>query len=866
MSLVLRRDRVSLRAVLAAHARAAIGDLPRTTAFMPRPFFRDTRHVSLARVLHARLYVSCEGRIFSAGGSVAHDKLHQTLARQCGWPTVANAPTPCDLGIAACDGELSQHLLHCIGRALNRWRKEQSLEMRHSPAKRRIATVLGRERDEIERLTSRLHDLREWHAQLAGGTTPPGAPYFLDTAAEASLEAALADAQCEHPLTSLIAWQARVVFWLSGNCATKRFLSATTRLLGACANDSCQRQVRSFQQAVIVWKKRSEQERAQDLRQEIAEHIKELPADIVCKGRLSAKLRGRTFPEHCDLLLKRCGELLLETQRQQWQFVPAALAALAAADGSATALPQRCLLRAIEQGGLADLLQTIKKLADQISLPGYDALLAGADHLPHSPDDPQFDVIRLLLWRGNSLADCIWACEQQLLHGLERSCLRVPATRRLGEAFAERGCPLDSDGLRSLVGRIQRPEALQPVYAWLRWLTSVSPRTITPRLREILDAVFWNTYLLSVESPGWFEKLAACLAGPRRTKDPHDYQPMLDRIAAYQQLAGRAGTLPKSVRKLLGMREDRRRELEALRVRRAAGTLEQVAQIRWQRLENVTFFLDATKIRRVAEEAFLLLGIESLTATIRQLALAGCRRQLGHLVERISPDRYRDFAHWLRAMSDSERSCLRELVTAHERHGRHHKRDLTENQDWINDALFHGVNLDVWFAPELERAEVGRRTMEIGMATDPLHIFLMGDYFHTCLSLGDCNEMSVLANAYDANKQVVFMFADDDISGRRVVARQLIAVSREFKLVGYCCYVCSRIRGQAEREEVVTAMASYCGRLAARCHLELSDHGSPQAIGDHFWYDDGEGAWHAAARAAWAECLQAAEALALVSC
>lgn len=120
------------------------------------------------------------------------------------------------------------------------------------------------------------------------------------------------------------------------------------------------------------------------------------------------------------------------------------------------------------------------------------------------------------------------------------------------------------------------------------------------------------------------------------------------------------------------------------------------------------------------------------------------------------------------------------------------------------------------------------------------------------MSLGDCNQLSVLANAYDANKQVVFMFADDDRGKRHAVARQLIAVSRDFKLLRYGCYMSFRLNSTV-REEIETAIASYCGQLAARCGLELADKGSPQAIGDHFWYDDGECQWPAAARAAWAE-------------
>lgn len=121
-------------------------------------FHRDSRHVSLARILHARLYMTGEGRIFAASGRVSHDQLKQRLARIDCVPTSSTGPTPHDLGVPV-DGEVSAHLLHCIGRALHRWRKDLSAEMRWRPSKRRSALALAREQRELERLASRLIDL-----------------------------------------------------------------------------------------------------------------------------------------------------------------------------------------------------------------------------------------------------------------------------------------------------------------------------------------------------------------------------------------------------------------------------------------------------------------------------------------------------------------------------------------------------------------------------------------------------------------------------------------------------------------------------------------------------------------------------------
>jgi hypothetical protein len=140
--------------------------------------------------------------------------------------------------------------------------------------------------------------------------------------------------------------------------------------------------------------------------------------------------------------------------------------------------------------------------------------------------------------------------------------------------------------------------------------------------------------------------------------------------------------------------------------------------------------------------------------------------------------------------------------------------------------------------------------MEIGVASDLHRVFLMGAYFNTCLSPGDMNEMAALTNAYDANKQVVFMLADDAV-GKNVVARLLLAVTSDYRLVGYNCYMSSQYADKLAYRDVLDAMVTYCARLAARCGMELSDQGSPVKIGDHFWYDDGECEWPPSAHAAW---------------
>jgi hypothetical protein len=826
---------------------------------MYRRFTPARPSVVVARILHRRLYVNTEGRIFVVRGRAAYDKLKQTLGHRNRRPSAAEAPTPDDLGCAGIDGELSLRRLDVIGRALNAWRKDLAAEMRLRPAKRRSNLRLARERQEITRLTSRWKTLRRWQAELASGREPAGAPFFLDSAAETELRDALSRARREYALTPLIAWQARVVYWFSGACATRRFLSALTRLLNACPKISWSERVRGFLQMVLVWKRRGEQESIRQLLVEMSFHLGHLPATITRAGKFSSRLRGRTFREHCDFLFASCSQLL-EQARDRWQPVPAALAALTAADGSATALPHECFRVAIGGEDFGGLLRAIEALAAQIGVPGYDALLIAVDQATVLPDASEFDVLCRLLGRGDSVSDALWACEHHLMYRIADSHLSISRVRRLGEAFAERGCPLEWSNLGALAFRIQREDDLKPVQAWLTWLDSVSPRVITPRMRKLLDVAFWERYLPSIDEAGWFEQIAPCFTAVRRENAPENYQSLLDRIAAQQRFIGKNETLPKSLRKLLDLRNRREGERQVLRAHRAAGTLAETALPRLQSLERRDGSSpDPAKIRRSAEEAFLLLGIEGMDAVIRRLATAACQKNLGSLAGRIAPDRYWKFGRWAQSVIDLQGNRLHQLIAAEERHGSDYKRHLAENRPWLDAATVHGLDLDRWLSTEPETIVVGGRVMEIGPASDLRDVFLMGDYFQTCLSLGQCNDFTVLGNACDANKQVVFLFAHDSGGRRQVVARQLIAVSTDFKLLGYRCYVGSRFLEKVYRQEIVAAMASYCGRLAAQCRLELTEEGEPLPTGDHDWYDDGACEWPEAARTAWAASAQVNE-------
>jgi hypothetical protein len=815
---------------------------------------RDTRHITLVRALHARLYVNGEGRIFVATCQVAHNKLAQTLALHDRWPTVAEAPTPFELGVSTCDGELSTDLLHAMNRGLNRWRLELAAEMRCRPARRRRTAALVREQEEIERLTARLAEVLQWREKLACGGELTGAPYFLDTVAEAELNASLDEASRACPLSPLVAWQARVVFWLSGECATRRFLSALANVIGAYPAVSCDEQLHRFERAVTIWRDRSFREGFAHLRLEMAQHIRRLPPTLVCEGKLSSRLHNQTFREHCDRLVERCHQVSASRQRHREHLIPASLAALAAADRCTVSLPKRCLTAAARLDDYAQLVRSINRLSGQIGEPGYAAMLEALDQLPASASVFNYRQLCDLLGRGNTLADYIWANDRGLLPLIRASQLSIATVRRLNDAFSVRACPLSEDDLSALVSRICEPNELERIEAWLKWLGWVSPRTLTPVLSDLVQSTFQQLYFPSVAGNGWFAELLPCIAVPQRRPDRQDIRPLLDRIAACQELIGKKHAIPKALRKLLDSEASRSQEYERLRAVCAAGTLDSSAQRRLEYLErNQGGRPNSNKIRRVAEESFLRSGIEAMETIVRRLTEDMCREHLHELGTRLSRVQLGQFARWIGKMSEPERQRLRTVIAAHARHGHNYKRHLDENHPWIDGITARGFDLEPWFAAHPHIEIVSGQILEIGPADDLLDLFLMGTNFDTCLALGKENDLSVLANAYHANKQVVFMVTRG-AAGTRTVARQIIAVSSDDKLLKYHCYTNSHHSEESPLyQDVANAMASYAARLAAECSLELADQGTPQGIEGHFWYDDGPCEWSAAARQVWKE-------------
>lgn len=160
--------------------------------------------------------------------------------------------------------------------------------------------------------------------------------------------------------------------------------------------------------------------------------------------------------------------------------------------------------------------------------------------------------------------------------------------------------------------------------------------------------------------------------------------------------------------------------------------------------------------------------------------------------------------------------------------------ELPGNAHWLQRAADH-LDVDAWLAPPTHAYAHAGATCTLGAERDPLQALRMGLPFDSCLALDDgCNRHSAIINALDANKWVVYLRDPK----QRILARQLLAISSDWRLLGYRVYTSIGMPA-----DLLPAFANYARALADAAGLQLGDHGAPETLNGILWYDDGTHPW-----------------------
>jgi hypothetical protein len=543
-----------------------------------------------------------------------------------------------------CDGELTEYTLHAISGALVRWSRALDEEFRRRPAHRRSREKIDSERDELARLTRRLDACRRWQLSLRAGGEPARMPLLLDECEEEDLCRVLAAAPADRPFPPLVRWLARVVLWLAGGRAMSRFLQAVSVLADRWDDFAPAEPLLKLERRLHVWKKRSRTEPAFAILTEMR-HAGRASSAIGRRGKLSARPRKRSLPEHCDLLAASCRKLRGEHHAASWHRLPATLAAWAAADGGTAPLPPRMIAAGIyaKKGDQCERL--LSALVEQFGQRAYDALLTAVEQLPELPVPFDIPWLRELLARGVRLDDLAWTAQHGQTWRMAEATVRPSVVRRIAERFACLGVALGEDEISELVQVLTTHRRLVLVERWIAWIAQFSSRTITPRLVRLLASAGRDLLLPAVGEESLHDCLCRWLDPPRcQNADAAGaggpLGQWLRRTAAYQALGGEAVVTPPSVRKVLRPRGD-------------------TADVAGQ----------SPRAIRAAQEALLSIALSALRTLLARRseelwrAAAGCELPAGPLA------RAMNLARWIGKLDEPQRQLLREVGTAWTRHG-----------------------------------------------------------------------------------------------------------------------------------------------------------------------------------------------------
>jgi hypothetical protein len=238
------------------------------------------------------------------------------------------------------------------------------------------------------------------------------------------------------------------------------------------------------------------------------------------------------------------------------------------------------------------------------------------------------------------------------------------------------------------------------------------------------------------------------------------------------------------------------------------------------------------KLARLAaklEQAALALGLERLTSLTFAAATARLLRTFGLGEWPADWPRDRKTVHAVQSLQHLEpadRQLAGRLLLARTGAPPWDLRDEPPNRRYLDELRRRGLRVEPWLDDASTTIELGG-PLELALCSDPLQIFQMGAHFQTCLSPGGMNFFSVVANAADANKRVLYARRGD-----RVVGRCLFALTDDARLLVFHPYCHESIDFRA----VVTA---YALALAERMGTELAASGPVATLLARDWYDDG---------------------------
>ncbi len=160
--------------------------------------------------------------------------------------------------------------------------------------------------------------------------------------------------------------------------------------------------------------------------------------------------------------------------------------------------------------------------------------------------------------------------------------------------------------------------------------------------------------------------------------------------------------------------------------------------------------------------------------------------------------------------------------------------DLREepgNVSFVDKLTSLGIDTSPWLDGIGVKQSKDRsgKNYSISFEDDPLEIFHMGGHFGTCLSPGQFNFFSVIANAADINKRVIYARTDKGT----VIGRCLLALTNEGAILTFYPYC------HNEEVKFSKVVKDFVEELADAMGTVILSRGHVPTLVAREWYDDG---------------------------
>ncbi|MCJ7680900.1 MAG: hypothetical protein MUP70_09270 [Candidatus Aminicenantes bacterium] len=313
----------------------------------------------------------------------------------------------------------------------------------------------------------------------------------------------------------------------------------------------------------------------------------------------------------------------------------------------------------------------------------------------------------------------------------------------------------------------------------------------------------------------------------------------------YGKLAGRK-KIDENIQKILALPSSMQNEFKILTGKQKTGQLDDSSRMRLNKLLRYVENPDemeamvGDKLSRFLNRQVPRLKMKALDEGIIQVIHGHWKSIIkGKDIPADDPDW--DNTLWLYLSISKNKRLLRRLLEHRDDSSRLWIEEHPENRKVLTDLQQTGVDTDALLKGFSKTWMVDGQNWKGNTENDPLKIFHMGNLFGTCLRVGGTYDYSVVSNAVEVNKRVLYLKNERGT----VIGRKLLLLRRDGTLFGCHSYgACNSYDFEDGGSPwVKICFDLFCRELAERCRLKMPAHDDYATREDFLlfssWYFDG---------------------------